>query len=696
VINRAKGRGETSARLLMICLSVFLLGYAAVRAARLALTCDEAHTYLEYIAPGPLAFFRLDAANNHFLNSLLAKLSSLPAGTSELALRLPNLLALAAYLLFSFLILDRFIKRKAIVAGGFVLLAANPYLLDFFSLCRGYGISLACLMASLCFFFVFLESAEPGKPGASRQLGYSLGAASLGVLANLTLLDVYLGIFAFATVYFAVRSLKARRETPAAAPADWCQGSPIRVRAIVVVALVVFNLIVIAHDPWLVGGLFKPVTVRIQGSVDLDLDSVEVFRLDPEKTPIKLSRREDHWEAPEPAYISAIRLQAPADVWPKIRRVEVGIGAKTVTLGRDYLKRALRLQGSPTTALLTNASISLERSVFPAFRPAVNWPGDGAFLTVVFLRLLLAAGIGVLAAALTWGAGTLLGRWLVLRPAEFRPLAGSALMLFALVGYSLYSIEKSGGLYWGGKSGFIRDTVFSLIHDSFYGRVYFRGQEWAVFAFACSSVLAFMIALAVFYGRGHSAEPLRGLALALLLAITWGLNSGRHALFGTPYLLGRTGLFCVPVFTLLFIFLTAYLSGFGQAARTFLAVVLGALVVFSAYHFVTSSNTSTTVEWRPDADTKAMLLDLQTIRRREFSPDSRVSLAVDWRYCDALKYYRRRDGLSWLIISEASPIEGREFYYGSGQEIPAGALPRLAVVKTYRLSKTFLARLKPG
>lgn len=695
MIRFVRNMGAAFGRTAILCLSLFLCGYEAARAARLAFTYDEATTYLNSIAPGLLSCFRFDSANNHLLNSLLAGLSSLLGGTSEFVLRLPNLLAFPVYLVFAFLILDRFVKKKLIVAAGFVLLAANPYVLDFFSLCRGYGLSLAFLMASLYFLFSFLKRAARDESGLYRPLRYSLAAASLAVLANFTLLDVYLGLWTFVFCFFVVLNIRARRETPSAFLERPARPQPAFQQAILAIALVVFNLITISQDSRLVGTLFAPVAVHLSGLDESDMESVKVFRLNREKQQVDLDRRGDHWLAAEPACVTAIGLQAPADVLGRIRRIEVSLGPKTAVLERTMLRRGLRFQHSATAVLFENTVVSLKRSVFPAFKPAINWMGDRAFLRLIFLRLLLVAGITGLAVALAHGAGTILSRWKILGPAQFRPLAGSALILAALIGYPLHTLQRSGQLYWGGRLGFIRDTVFSLIKNSFYGRIYFRGQESAVFALVSTTVVAFLIGLLAAKKRGIFARLLPGLALFTILTFTWASSALRHAIFDCPYLFGRTALFCLPLFALFVAFLIGNLSELGSTARTISAAALGALVVFSASHYVACANAAAAEEWRVDASTKTMLRDLEAIRSTEFSPDSKILLAADWRDYRTLQYYRQRKGFAWLMVREAPPFDGCGFYYAPDSAIPNGIKSRLLVLKTYGLSQTTLARLAP-
>jgi hypothetical protein len=169
-----------------LAIGAALVAYTTARAATLSLTHDEALTWL-FHARAPLSqIFGFGGAiptNNHLLNTLLCKAAATLLGPSELALRLPNLLAHAAYLFFSWKLLRRFVAPVTALAG-FLLLNAQPFLLDFFSLCRGYGLSLGFLLAGLD------SLAELDDEGETR----GLLLIAVGCLASFSLIYAYSGV----------------------------------------------------------------------------------------------------------------------------------------------------------------------------------------------------------------------------------------------------------------------------------------------------------------------------------------------------------------------------------------------------------------------------------------------------------------------------------------------------------------------
>ncbi len=165
-----------------------LLGFAVERARRNGITYDEATTYLVYVTrPFRFMFTYVgSSANNHVLNSLAMKLTSAVFGPSELVLRLPNLAGFAAFLLFSWLLLRRF-APPLLALGGFLAISANPPVLDYFSIARGYGLALGLAIPGLYFLATSIEAG----PRAARRESIGFVLLALGAIASFTNLVVF-------------------------------------------------------------------------------------------------------------------------------------------------------------------------------------------------------------------------------------------------------------------------------------------------------------------------------------------------------------------------------------------------------------------------------------------------------------------------------------------------------------------------
>ena len=171
---------------IVFAVAVGVLAYVVVRAYTLSFTHDEGFTYREGVRPGFEAFFRFEFkdANNHFLNSLLAMVCERVFGSSAFALRLPNVLAVVPYLCFGWLAVRELVRDPVLRLAGFLALALNPFVLDFFSLCRGYGLALGLMMPSV---YCMVRGLKLG--GRTTLVAWGGFAAAVGVLANLSVLN---------------------------------------------------------------------------------------------------------------------------------------------------------------------------------------------------------------------------------------------------------------------------------------------------------------------------------------------------------------------------------------------------------------------------------------------------------------------------------------------------------------------------
>lgn len=169
--------------------------YLFLRGVYLPVMHDEIATFYFYIQSGvvfpPEAHYD---ANNHVLNSLLSYWSYLAFGSSPLALRLPNILCFALF----FFSLKNIASRveHLLFRWGFLLSVSMSYFIfEYFSQTRGYGISLAFLVAAI---FQYIKMTENGKIWHIFLAGVFLW---LSTCANLTSLVSSIILFALMGIY---------------------------------------------------------------------------------------------------------------------------------------------------------------------------------------------------------------------------------------------------------------------------------------------------------------------------------------------------------------------------------------------------------------------------------------------------------------------------------------------------------------
>ncbi|MGO9258258.1 MAG: hypothetical protein ACLQU1_18375 [Bryobacteraceae bacterium] len=128
--------------------AVFIFAWIVARASIQSITIDEADTYLAFVArPSPSHWEA--AANNHVLNSLLMRLSTVLFGVSQLSVRIPALIGAGIYI-WAAVTLVRLITTD----GRFrwfllICLTGNPFVMDHLVAARGYSLALAFLLSAI-------------------------------------------------------------------------------------------------------------------------------------------------------------------------------------------------------------------------------------------------------------------------------------------------------------------------------------------------------------------------------------------------------------------------------------------------------------------------------------------------------------------------------------------------------------------
>ena len=191
---------------LYIILCIILWVYLCFRAIYIPFVHDEAGTFLGVVQSKIfLPPNAIKVANNHILNSALSIITCSLFGNSEFSLRLPNLLFALIYFYylykFAWLIKDIYIRWALIIT----MLTAH-YFLEFFSFCRGYGISMALLIASLWFLYKYTRDFK------ISNLIILLLLLFLAVSANLTLLISEIIVIGFISLYIILYKSSLKRK----------------------------------------------------------------------------------------------------------------------------------------------------------------------------------------------------------------------------------------------------------------------------------------------------------------------------------------------------------------------------------------------------------------------------------------------------------------------------------------------------
>ncbi len=206
--NPQSANKERPATFLIMLLGIGLVALNITRAINVPVTHDEAWTFNAFVSSTyrNILINSPVTANNHILNSLLAKFfTGIFQSNAPFIIRMPNILALIVYLISGYLLLHKLFENKWWVLAGMLLLNLNPFLFDFWGLCRGYGLAIALMMASVYFFVRYDMDAKP------HYLFLTLLMAGLATISNFSMLNFYLALIGIIVLQALVAPSPARK-----------------------------------------------------------------------------------------------------------------------------------------------------------------------------------------------------------------------------------------------------------------------------------------------------------------------------------------------------------------------------------------------------------------------------------------------------------------------------------------------------
>ena len=683
-------------KLLNAGLCVFFLGFATLRADRVPLTYDEAASYIRYIDTsvpsdfdtGPLSIFNFEVATNHFLNTVLTRAFYLVAGGREIVLRMPNLIGYAMFMGFSLLILQRR-ARPVVATAGFLLLNLNPYVLDFFTLSRGYGISLGFLMGSLHYVLKCVERALAGE-SACRDTPWVFVFAAGAVLANFALLTVYISILGVLLLTGVLQNTGGRipdpgSRIPRTSSKTWRSFTPFTLVA------TSFATLVFSQDPGLSPALYEPVTVTIAGLQPVQRERARIIRLDlrGRESRLTLDRDSQLWRGPDRVPYRGLRIELPLQDAESIERIDVMMGSRLFSAD-PRRERAWTVHDENTIRVLdAGASLTLARSRVKRFHAVMNWAGDSRHAARLAIAIAWTLGALAALAVVLKVAGSIVNRMNVLTAGQWRAFEFPTLWIAALAGPPLYLLRRNSELYFGGTHGLVTDTFYSTIDSSFYGRTYHPAQIHVVF-------VCILITLGVFAGVFYLSTRQRtvpsilpALTVLAIIVLTSLALVVERTVFHTVYLMGRTALFYIPLYVLFVTLLGEALIGFGRPGTTIAAALLTAGLFCSTYHFAATANLKYALDWRDDASTRLMFDDLEQILGGTSIRQSPVILGVDSAYIPVTEYYaRHRSSGNVRVVALPFP-QAVDFEYLEAKDVSS-----MTVLRRYPSTGTALVRVR--
>lgn len=189
---------QSTTTIFIVSVGIILISLNILRILNVPITHDEARTYLTYVSSTfkNITICSPVTANNHIFNSLLTKCFVIIfKNNSPFILRLGNLLAQVVYIIYTYHLLKKIFDRQIWIICAFLVLNLNPYIFDYWGLCRGYGLSIAFMMAGIYHILCYLQQKT------TVQLYIIVAFSILYVYSNMAFLNVYFGFVGVIIMY---------------------------------------------------------------------------------------------------------------------------------------------------------------------------------------------------------------------------------------------------------------------------------------------------------------------------------------------------------------------------------------------------------------------------------------------------------------------------------------------------------------
>lgn len=193
------------ADLLFLVISVGLITLNIVRILNIPLTFDECAPHAEAVRPYiKILSFEVPSSNDHLLNSVLRKFFLDIFTDTPFWRRFDNLLAQVMFLYYSKRLAQALFPTLLLQLCLFLVLNLQPFMFEFWGLSRGYGLSLALMMASVHYITSYSDTRR------LMHLNLALYLGALSVYAHIILLNYYCGLIGSIVLLYFYTSPKQR------------------------------------------------------------------------------------------------------------------------------------------------------------------------------------------------------------------------------------------------------------------------------------------------------------------------------------------------------------------------------------------------------------------------------------------------------------------------------------------------------
>ncbi|MCK5145121.1 hypothetical protein KAR48_00100 [bacterium] len=280
----------------------------------------------------------------------------------------------------------------------------------------------------------------------------------------------------------------------------------------------------------------------------------------------------------------------------------------------------------------------------------------------------------------------------------------TAVFVIFFVGRRLVDFHLSHQLTAGGDVGFWQDTISALFNYSlpaFYNNAPWAGHHIQMAWVAPLTIIISMLIVAIgvyvltrilIFDKSKNGAQHFALPATMIVMLTIIIN-GVFYLAGQNFPNCRTGVLFIPGFGLMMIMILLYfIDHQSHKIRISVAISSISIILFLAVNLSLSMNLHQTI-WPRDADTKAMMKDLQA-DYLEHRGEGQVRLGTVLILEPSINYYRLVNDMGWLDPVTRDPLEldYQYFYIIPNRLQGLRTLHKVKIIKTYQRTGNLLLK----
>jgi hypothetical protein len=216
---------------------------------------------------------------------------------------------------------------------------------------------------------------------------------------------------------------------------------------------------------------------------------------------------------------------------------------------------------------------------------------------------------------------------------------------------------------FGGKQGFVSDTITSFIYNIFAG-INLNPFELLLFqSFILSVILltVFVFIINDYHSNKGFFVKNRSLIIVNLILLAISIETiAEHYVFKTDYLMGRFALFLFPLFVLNLGFLSEYFLKFRN--RFIIYGLAVSLALLSLTNFYRRADLNSCADWGYDMKTKNAVTALVNDHNSHDPNRKDVKVGINWIFEPTINFYRQTWNIQWLLPVDRDGFTEKDDY----------------------------------